>query len=141
MTNKSFVRWAAFGCLKGPSGAGKSEIPVKNCAFEELAHGVRTVTADQIYLSPSVTDTVVTDYVRGLSAPDGPDASPLTRREHEVLQLIAEGNSTRNIADKLCISVKTVDTHRKQIMDKLRIRSIAGLTIHAVREGLISVEP
>jgi DNA-binding NarL/FixJ family response regulator len=94
--------------------------------------------AGQVYVSPGVTGTVVNDYVRQLTAADQP--AILTRREREVLQLLAEGGSTANIAAGLHLSVKTIETHRKRIMDKLNLRSIAELTKYAIREGITTVD-
>jgi DNA-binding NarL/FixJ family response regulator len=83
-------------------------------------------------------DTIVNAYVRQLTAAGAP--TTLTRREREVLQLLAEGGSTANIAAGLHLSVKTIETHRKRIMDKLDLRSIAELTKYAIREGITTVD-
>jgi two-component system response regulator NreC len=119
--------------------AGAQGYLLKDCAFEELALAIDTIVGDGIYLSPGVTGVVVRDYVQHLGAGDGGIAG-LSPREREVLQLVAEGLTTKDIAAKLHISVKTVETHRKQIMDKLEIRSVAELTKYAVREGLTSLD-
>jgi len=124
--------------VKGMLQAGARGYILKDCAAEELTHAIRTVMAGQVYVSPGVTGAIVNDYVRQLSAADGP--ATLTRREREVLQLLAEGGSTANIAAGLHLSVKTIETHRKRIMDKLGLRSIAELTKYAIREGITSVE-
>jgi DNA-binding NarL/FixJ family response regulator len=117
--------------------AGASGYLLKDCAFEEMAKAIRVVTAGQVYLSPGIAGTVV-DIMRR-SAP-GSRLSTLTPREREVLQLIAEGRSTKVIASILNLSLKTVESHRHQIMRKLQIYDIAGLTKLAVREGLTTVE-
>jgi len=119
--------------------AGAQGYLLKDCAFEELALAIDTIASEGVYLSPGVTGVVVRDYMQHLSANDS-SASALSPREREVLQLVAEGLTTKDIASKLHISVKTVETHRKQIMDKLEIRSVAELTKYAVREGLTSLE-
>ena len=124
--------------VKGMLQAGARGYILKDCAAEELTHAIRTVMAGQVYVSPGVTGAIVNDYVRQLSAADGP--ATLTRREREVLQLLAEGGSTANIAAGLHLSVKTIETHRKRIMDKLSLRSIAELTKYAIREGITTVE-
>ncbi len=124
--------------VKGMLQAGARGYILKDCAAEELTHAIRTVMAGQVYVSPGVTGAIVNDYVRQLSAADGP--ATLTRREREVLQLLAEGGSTANIAAGLHLSVKTIETHRKRIMDKLGLRSIAELTKYAIREGITTVE-
>lgn len=119
--------------------AGAQGYLLKDCAFEELALAIDTIVGDGVYLSPGVTGVVVRDYVQHLGASDAGIAG-LSPREREVLQLVAEGLTTKDIAGKLHISVKTVETHRKQIMDKLEIRSVAELTKYAVREGLTSLD-
>ncbi len=124
--------------VKGMLQAGARGYILKDCAAEELTHAIRTVMAGQIYVSPGVTGAIVNDYVRQLSATDGP--ATLTHREREVLQLLAEGGSTASIAAGLHLSVKTIETHRKRIMDKLGLRSIAELTKYAIREGITSVD-
>jgi DNA-binding NarL/FixJ family response regulator len=113
---------------------------LKDCAFEELAQAIRTVIAGKTYLSPSISGVVVNDYLHRLAKVDLAESDILTGRELEVLQLIAEGNSTKQIALKLHISVKTVETHRRQIMNKLDIYTIAELTKYAIRKGLTSLE-
>jgi DNA-binding NarL/FixJ family response regulator len=124
--------------VKGMLQAGARGYILKDCAAEELTHAIRTVMAGQVYVSPGVTGAIVNDYVRQLSATDKP--ATLTRREREVLQLLTEGGSTANIAAGLHLSVKTIETHRKRIMDKLGLRSIAELTKYAIREGITTVE-
>ena len=120
--------------------AGASGYLLKDCAFEELVRAIRAVAAGQTYLSPGVTGAVVQDYVNRLAAADGPAPSVLSPREREVLQLVAEGKATKEIAARLRVSVKTIETHRRQIMDKLGVRSVAELTKHAIRMGLTSLE-
>ena len=97
------------------------------------------VENNQIYLSSSITDVVIKDYVKRLAVNPDKEADVLTPREREILQSIAEGLPTKDIASRLCISLKTVDTHRRNIMEKLNIRSVAELTKYAIREGLTSV--
>lgn len=120
--------------------SGASGYLLKDCAFEELTLAIRAVVDGKTYLSPSISGVVVDDYLHRLSktAYAGPDI--LTNREREVLQLLAEGNSTKKIALKLHISVKTVETHRRQIMEKLDIDSVAELTKYAIRKGFTSLE-
>lgn len=113
---------------------------LKDCAFEELALAIRTVVAGKIYLSPSISSVVVDDYLHRLSKADFSGLDVLTSREREVLQLLAEGKSTKQIALKLHISGKTVETHRRQIMNKLDIHTVAELTKYAIRKGLTSLE-
>jgi DNA-binding NarL/FixJ family response regulator len=91
------------------------------------------------YLCPQLTNTFVDDYVYTFLRMDLLPNSPLTTREREILQLIAEGKSTKGIAEVLKIGMKTVETHRRQIMHKLKVFNVAQLTQYALREGLISV--
>ncbi|MFA5203800.1 MAG: response regulator transcription factor [Lentisphaeria bacterium] len=122
-------------------GAGAVGYVLKGSAFEDLATAIRTVMAGRLYTSPKIGDVVLDDYVRQLNGTGrGTTASPLSDRERAVLQLLAEGRSNRVIASKLGVSVTTVDSHRKHIMDKLGLHSIAELTKYAVREGLTSAE-
>ena len=120
--------------------AGASGYLPKDCAFEELAQAIRTVAADRTYLSPSILDIVVKDYFHHLDKTDSLVFPTLTSREREVLQLLAEGKTVKEIAGHLALSVKTIETHRQQIMSKLNIRSVAELTKFAIREGLTSLE-
>ncbi len=120
--------------------SGASGYLLKDCAFEELARAIRTVVVGKTYLSPSVSSVVVDDYLHRLSKAGFSGLDVLTNREREVLQLLAEGKSTKQIALKLHISAKTVETHRRQIMNKLNIHTVAELTKYAIRKGLTSLE-
>ena len=122
--------------VMGVLEAGASGYLLKDAAFEELSDAIKAVLKGQVYLSPSIAGVVVRQSIGGTGSKPGSERAILSKREYEVLQLIAEGKSTKEIAATLYISVKTVETHRKQIMDKLDIQSIAGLTKYAVREGL-----
>lgn len=120
--------------------SGASGYLLKDCAFEELERAIRTVMANKTYLSPSISGVVVDDYLHRLSKADFSNSEVLSDREREVLQLVAEGKSTKQIALKLHISTKTVETHRRQIMNKLDIHTVAELTKYAIRKGLTSLE-
>jgi len=120
--------------------SGASGYLLKDCAFEELARAIRVVVDGKTYLSPAISGVVVDEYLHHLTKTESPGSKVLTDREREVLQLIAEGNSTKQVALKLHISVKTVETHRRQIMSKLNIHTIAELTKYAIRQGLTSLE-
>ncbi|HZN68989.1 MAG TPA: response regulator transcription factor [Tepidisphaeraceae bacterium] len=146
--------------------AGTSGYVLKDGAFDELIDAIRTVVSDRVYLSPRVAGVVVEDYVRRLPARTsgkgsgngngaaGPEAAPagaaaqvpasafdrLTPREREVLQLMAEGFATKEVAHRLHVSVKTVETHRRQLMEKLDLHSVAELTKYAIREGLTTLD-
>jgi two-component system response regulator NreC len=120
--------------------AGASGYLLKDCAFEELDNAIRAVIANRIYLSPKLADIIIKDYTRLFPKTEFSVFSILTFREREVLQLLAEGKTTKEISSSLNISAKTVETYRKQLMDKLDIHSIAKLTKYAVREGLTSLD-
>jgi len=126
--------------VAGMLSAGASGYVLKDCAFEELAEAIRTVGSDRTYLSPGIAGVVVEDYVKQLSSGGEQHISVLTPREREVAQLLAEGKSTKAVAIALHVSPKTIETHRRQIMDKLDIHSIAELTKFAIRAGLTSLE-
>lgn len=119
--------------------AGAQAYVLKDTAFDEVLRAIRTVLAGRVYLSPAVAGHVVERAI-GTAGPAEPSRALLTAREREVLQLLAEGHSIKDTAERLCVSAKTVETHRKQIMDKLGIRTIAGLTKWALRAGLTSAE-
>jgi DNA-binding NarL/FixJ family response regulator len=121
--------------------AGASGYLLKDCAFEELAHAIRSICADQTYLSPEITGVVIGDYLRQLSSRTQPSLySVLTPREREVLQPLTEGKTTKQIAALLHVSAKTIETHRSQIMEKLDIHSVAELTKYAIREGITTLD-
>ena len=125
--------------VQGMIHAGASGYLLKDCAFEELVNAIRAVVDGNTYLSPGIAGVVVQDYLTKLSSNSSSVSSVLTIREREVLQLIAEGKSTKVIASQLNLSVKTIETHRRQMMEKLGIFSVAGLTKYAIREGLTSL--
>ncbi|MDO8483422.1 MAG: response regulator transcription factor [Candidatus Limnocylindrales bacterium] len=114
--------------------AGASGYLLKDSAFEELSLAIQTVMRGEIYLSPIITSLLVRQLVR--QPPSGEPSALLTSREREVLQLLAEGKATKAVAHRLGVCVKTVETHRQQIMDKLNLHTIADLTKYAIREGL-----
>jgi DNA-binding NarL/FixJ family response regulator len=120
--------------------AGASGYILKECLFDELVQAIRAVSEGGRYLSPRITDVVVDDYVKRLSSGDESPLRSLTGREREVLQLVAEGKSTKQIAQELHVSTKTIEANRRQIMEKLDMHSVAELTKYAVREGLTSLE-
>ncbi|MEI6807691.1 MAG: response regulator transcription factor [bacterium] len=120
--------------------AGASGYLLKDCAFEELGLAIETVAKGQIYLSPQIAGTVLTEFKRTAKEDDGSVFAVLTVREREVLQQVAEGSSTKDIAAALGLSIKTVETHRLKIMDKLDLYSVAELTKYAIKEGLTELE-
>jgi DNA-binding NarL/FixJ family response regulator len=125
--------------VSGMLEAGAAGYLLKDSAFEELARAVRAVHSGQTYISPAVAGLVVEGYL-GTGSESGRPAARLSPREREVLQLVAEGVNTKQIAARLGVSVKTIETHRRQVMEKLEVRSVAELTKYAIREGLTSVD-
>lgn len=116
--------------------AGARGYIVKSAAGEELVRAIETVNRNQIYLSPAIAGVVVDSYLGREYPEEGIGAALLGSREREVLQLLAEGKSSPEIAAVMHISVSTVETHRRNIMRKLDLHSVAELTKFAVREGL-----
>jgi DNA-binding NarL/FixJ family response regulator len=112
---------------------------LKQSAFEEVAEATRAAARHQGYFSPAVAGIVAGEFRAGSSAAAS-ETDRLTPREKQVLQLLAEGNSPRSVAEKLHISVKTVETHRRRLMAKLGIHNLAGLTKYAVRTGLTEID-
>jgi two-component system, NarL family, response regulator NreC len=120
--------------------AGATGYLLKNSASDELLNALAVVTRGQTYLSPAIAGSVVEQAVGRAPSSRREAERPLSVREREVLQLIAEGKSSKGIAATLEIAVTTVETHRRQIMDKLNLRTVAELTKYAIREGLTSAE-
>jgi DNA-binding NarL/FixJ family response regulator len=120
--------------------AGASGYLLKNCPFDELSEAVRTVAGGKTYVSPSIGEMIVQEYI---NKPDEQKSvfSILSQREREVLQLLAEGKTTKQAAMSLHISPKTVEVHRLNLMNKLEIDNIAQLTKYAIQEGLTEPEP
>lgn len=116
--------------------AGASAYLSKDYAFDELEVAIRAVTAGKIYLSPDISGVVVENYVRQTPKTESSAFSLLSDREREVLQLLAEGKTAKEIAEHIHVSIKTVETHRMNIMTKLDIHRLAELTKYAIREGL-----
>jgi DNA-binding NarL/FixJ family response regulator len=126
--------------------AGAAGYLLKDSAPNELEIAVNAVMRGETYLSPAISKHVVDNYLIWISdvSPEkekGPDIfKQLTSRQREILQLIAEGNSTKEIANKLNVSIKTVETHRMQLMDRIGIHDVAGLVRYAIRMGIITVK-
>lgn len=120
--------------------AGAVGYLLKNAAASELMHALRTVAAGQHYVSPGIAGVVVNGFVgRGSSGADAPPVD-LTIREREVLQLLAEGKTSKDVAARLGVALSTVESYRRQIATKLGIHSIAELTKYAIRHGLTSLD-
>ena len=120
--------------------AGASGYLLKDCSFEDLVSAIFAVYAGETYLHPQIATVVRDDYLQFLLQRDSSPSPALSPREREVLQLIAEGKNTKEIAFSFNLSVKTVEAHRQRIMEKLNIHSVAALTKYAIREGLTSEE-
>jgi two-component system, NarL family, response regulator NreC len=120
--------------------AGASGYVLKDCAFGELTRAIRQVAAGHAYLSPKIAAVAVKRNMNKTSSSVTSSSSILTSREREILQLLAEGLTSKEIAHHVNLSIKTVETHRRNIMQKLNMRSLAELTKYAVREGLVALE-
>jgi len=121
--------------------AGAAGYVLKESLFDELVQAIEAVAGGNRYLSPRITGVVIDDYVKHLSTSADSPFATLTSREREVLQLVAEGRSTKQIAFELHVSSKTIEANRRQIMEKLDLHSVAELTKYAIREGLTTLEP
>jgi two-component system response regulator NreC len=121
--------------------AGASGYLLKDCEFDELVNAIRLVMSNKTYISPAISDVVVDNYMRQPANAKNSVFSILSQREREVLQLLTEGKATKQIAKRLHISAKTVEVHRLNLMNKLKIDNIAQLTKYAVQEGLTRPEP
>ena len=119
--------------MRAALAAGAKGYVLKESGIDELEHAIRAVMRGERYVSAALAP-----YLEQVDAGEIAERPPLTPRQREVLQLIAEGHSTRNIADKLTVSVKTIETHRAQIMERLGIRDVASLTRYALRVGMVS---
>jgi two-component system, NarL family, response regulator NreC len=120
--------------------AGASGYLLKDCAFDELVNAIKQVSTGNNYLSPRIADVVVKGYLRKTTDSSAGGGAVLTSREREILQLIAEGFTAKEIAAHVFLSIKTIETHRRNIMRKLNMRGTADLTRYAIREGLVSLE-
>jgi DNA-binding NarL/FixJ family response regulator len=120
--------------------AGAAGYLLKDAGRAELEIAVAAVARNETYLSPAVSRHVVGDYVRRTGTAAEGRLETLTPRQREILQLIAEGKSTREIASILDVSVKTVETHRAQLMERLGIHDVAGLVRYAIRTGIVTAD-
>jgi DNA-binding NarL/FixJ family response regulator len=119
--------------------AGASAYVLKTAAATELSKALDAVCAGKIYLSPEVSNEVLNRTPRQANG-QGSVFSTLSAREREVLQLLTEGKATKEVAARLNVSIKTVETHRRNLMEKLDLHSVAELTKYAIREGITSAE-
>jgi DNA-binding NarL/FixJ family response regulator len=118
--------------------AGASAYVLKDAAVAELELAVKSVAAGRTFLGPSISRNVVSSYLKGLGESQGL-LEQLTQRQREILQLIAEGKGTKEIAFDLGLSAKTIETHRERLMERLNIHDVAGLVRYAIRHGLVSL--
>ncbi len=126
--------------VEGMLKAGACGYLLKDCALDELVQAINSVMNRQVWLSPGIAGTVVRGFLHPENGKDTENYAGLSSREREVLQLIAEGTKTKEISERLNISVKTVETHRHRLMEKLKVDSIAGLTKIAIKMGLTSLD-
>ncbi len=120
--------------------AGAKGYLLKDAFFAELAGAIRTVMAGDMYLGPKITELIIRDYLQRVPQDLPLTCTSLTTREREIVQLIADGRNTKEIAAVYGTSIKTIEVHRHKIMNKLNLHSIAELTKYAVREGLTSLK-
>lgn len=125
--------------VSGMLEAGASGYLLKDCAFEELVRAIRSVMDDQAYLCSKIVGMVIHRSSNRILVSRAPCHTSLTPREREVFKLLAEGLSTRGTAEQLGISPKTVEAHRRNIMEKLNVKSVSELVKYAIREGVVSV--
>lgn len=126
--------------IVGMFQSGASGYLLKDCAFDELVQAIRTVLSEHVYLSSEIASKVVEDFAQSTPTSANEPLSILTNRERDVLQLLAEGCSTKEIAHERNVSVKTIENYRHKLMRKLSLDSVADLTKFAVREGLTTLE-
>jgi len=119
--------------------AGALGYLLKEDSFKQLVDAIRTVAKDEIFVSSQLDTSVMKGFVHLARHPQEQSASILTNREREVIQLVAEGMTNQGIADLLCISPNTVDTHRKNIMSKLNIHSVAGIVKYAIKNKIVTI--
>ncbi len=120
--------------------AGANGYLVKETAFQDLISAIKAVYKNEAFMSPSISKKVINSYIKKAQDEEEQTCEILTTREREILQLIAEGNSSKKIAELLFISPKTVETHRTHIMDKLNIHNRTGLIKYAIRKGMVDVD-
>lgn len=120
--------------------AGATGYLIKDAAEAELELALRAATRGNRYLSPQISGEVVNALLGGDAGASGESGSPLTPRQLQILRRMAQGESTKEIAFELQISVKTVETYRHQIMERLDIHNVAGLVRYAIRQGLVSLD-
>lgn len=124
--------------VKGILEAGADGYLLKNCTYRQLTDAIKSVFEGKKYLSEDITELVITGYLDP-SKTESDSYSELSEREKEIFLLFAEGKSTREISEKLFISVKTVGTHKQHILDKLKLKNNADMVKYAIKKGLIQI--
>ncbi|UCE64871.1 MAG: response regulator transcription factor [Nitrospirota bacterium] len=119
--------------------AGAKGYVLKDCSWEEVAQAIQAVHDGQTYLCPRIAGVALEGFRARQVKPDLPSHGRLSPREREIVQLLAEGYSTKEIANQLHVSVKTVNTHREHIMEKLKLESLAAIIKYAIREGITTM--
>ena len=132
--------WEEGPYVKGMMAAGASGYLSKNCTTDELVEAIQTVMAGRLYFSKEVAAVIQEEYVNIVRGSSAANPNDLTDRELEVLRLIAQGENAKTIAGRLKISSKTVDAHRRNLQEKLKLYTIADLTKYAIREKIIQAE-
>jgi len=125
--------------VKGILEAGADGYLLKNCTYRQLIDAIYSVISGKKYLSDEITGMVIKGYLEPSDA-DSEGNVELSERENEILKLYAEGKSTREISEKLFISIKTVGTHKQHILEKLELKSNADMVKYAIKKGLIQLE-
>lgn len=120
--------------------AGASGYVPKDAGFDEVARAIRAVARGHGYLSPSIAGVVVDGYTRRAGQTASSSSTQLSQREREVLQLLAEGATAKEVASRLHLSIKTVETHRRNLLSKLELETVADLVRYAIREGITSLD-
>lgn len=125
--------------IKEALEAGVSGYLFKNCTYDQLIEAINTVYQGEKYLSAKITEVLIRDYLSKEEEVHD-NSEELSERESNILKLVAEGKSTREISDVLFISVKTIGTHKQHILEKLNIKSTAGLIKYAIKKGIVGLE-
>ncbi len=125
--------------IKEALEAGAYGYLFKDCTYDQLIEAINTVNLGKKYLSDKITEVLIADYLNKEEVITDSNSQELSDRESEILKLFAEGRTTREISDKLFISVKTVGTHKQNILDKLNLKSSADLIKYAIRKGIVSI--
>lgn len=123
--------------FKHAMAAGSCGYVLKDSAFDQLVMAIKVIMRGKVFISPDISNMITEQYVRSIEQPDIPSIEILTPREREILCLIAQGQANKNIASKLKISIRTVETHRSRLIHKLGIKTAAGLVKYALSKGLV----